>query len=75
MHTLPRMVIDAYAKAEYRGNLLDLFEPGFGPALAPYVMDNDKFPEDWFEKTSHCNKKCEQCNYCQSILRQVMTEG
>jgi len=75
MHTLPRMVIDAYAKEEYRGNLLDLLEPGFGPALAPYVMDNDKFPEDWFDRTSSCNKKCEQCNYCNTVLKQVITEG
>lgn len=75
MHTLPRMVIDAYAKAEFRGNLLDLLEPGFGPAFAPFVLDNDKFPEDWFEKTSSCNKKCEQCNYCKSVLGQVLVEG
>lgn len=75
MHVLPRMVIDAYVKADFRGNLLDLLEPGFGPVLAPYVIDNGKFPADWFEKTSNCNKKCEQCNYCQSVLRQVMTEG
>ena len=75
MHTLPRMVIDAYAKAEFRGNLLDLLEPGFGPAFAPFVLDNDKFPKDWFEKTSSCNKNCEQCNYCKSVLGKVITEG
>ena len=75
MHALPRMVVDAYAKAEFRGNLLDLLEPGFGPALAPYVIDNDKFPADWFEQTSRCNKKCEQCNYCKTVLNQVLVEG
>ena len=75
MHVLPKMVVDAYAKSEFRGNLLDLLEPGFGPALAPYVLDNDKFPADWFEQTSRCNKKCEQCHYCKSVLQQIMTEG
>lgn len=74
MHALPRMVVDAYAKAEFRGNLLNLLEPGFGPALAPYVLDNDKFPENWFEQTSRCSKKCEQCNYCNTVLKQIMTE-
>lgn len=75
MHALPRMVIDAYAKGEFRGNLLDLLEPGFGPALAPYVLDNDKFPADWFERTSQCDKKCEQCHYCKSVLAKVIIDG
>lgn len=75
MHTHPIMVIDAYAKGEYRGNLLDLFEPGFGPAFAPYVIDNDRFPDDWFERTSSCSKNCDSCNYCQTVLKKVMTEG
>ena len=70
-----RVLVDAYAKAEYRGNLLDLLEPGYGPVLAPYVIDNDKFPADWFEQTSRCSKKCEQCTYCKSVLEQVLTEG
>ncbi len=75
MHALPKMVIDAYAKAEFRGNLLNLLEPGFGPALAPHVIDNDKFPADWFEQTSNCSKQCEQCNYCKTILNEVLVEG
>ncbi|MBR2037507.1 MAG: hypothetical protein IKA09_07220, partial [Lachnospiraceae bacterium] len=75
MHTHPIMVIDAYTKGEYRGNLLDLFEPGFGPAFAPFVIDNDRFPDDWFERTSSCSKKCDSCNYCQAVLKKVMKEG
>lgn len=77
MHALPAMVIQAYVRRKYLGNLLDLFEPGYGPAFAPYVLDNSKFPEDWFETTSSCNKKCHECSYCENILKKVLvnTEG
>ncbi len=75
MHCLPGMVIDSYVRGRYFGNLLDLFEPGFGPALAPYVLDNSKFPSDWFEKTTACDKKCEKCGYCQQVLEKVLVNS
>lgn len=74
MHTLPALVIDSYVRGKYSGNLLDLFEPGFGPALAPFVVDNTKFPENWFNTTVNCNKKCYKCNYCNEVLEKVLVE-
>jgi collagenase-like PrtC family protease len=71
MHALPTVVVDAYAKRRYHGNLADLFEPGHGPLFAPWVVDNDRFPEDWYEKTTTCNKDCTRCNYCESVRKQV----
>lgn len=77
MHALPEMVIQSYVRQRYFGNLLDLFEPGYGPVFAPYVIDNSKFPGNWFEVTSKCNKKCHECHYCRNTLKQVLvnTEG
>lgn len=75
IHERPAMVIDAYSRGKYYGNLLDLFEPGFGPAFAPFVLDNSKFPDDWFEKTTTCGGNCEHCNYCNSVLGEIMVEG
>jgi collagenase-like PrtC family protease len=72
MHSNPRMVIDAYVKRSFEGNLLELFEPGFAPAFQPYIMDNKKFPAEWFERTSTCNRQCHQCNYCKKIMEKVM---
>jgi len=72
MHARPRMVVRAYVQRRFHGNLLDLFEPGFGPALAPHVIDNDLFPEDWFEKTSSCDRRCHKCGYCEGVLREVL---
>ncbi len=71
MHALPAMVIDAYARENYSGNLADLFEPGHGPTFAPWVIDNDRFPADWFEKTTACDKQCHKCSYCESVRSRV----
>jgi len=72
MHALPGMVIGAYVSGRHYGNLLDLFEPGFGPVFAPYVIDNTRFPKDWFDKVTSCNKKCHMCDYCKNVLKQVI---
>jgi len=72
MHDRPDMVIGAYATGAYHGNLLDLFEPGFGRALMPYAILNDRFPKDWFAKTSTCSKQCHSCGYCSRVLEDVL---
>jgi collagenase-like PrtC family protease len=74
MHSNPAMVIRAYATGKYNGNLLDLFEPGFGPAFFPWMINNSDFPSDWFETTSRCDKKCFKCNYCKEVLKKVLTK-
>ena len=72
MHANPRKVVQAYCEGKYRGNLLDLFEPGHGMAIAPHVIDNARFPEDWFARTSECDKRCETCSYCAGVLEDVL---
>ena len=74
MHARPRAVIDAYVNRRFRGNLLDLMEPGFGPAFAPAVIDNTRFPDDWFERTSTCDRRCHACDYCAQVLERVLVE-
>ena len=72
MHGRPGMVIDAYCRGKFYGNTLDLCEPGFGRAIAPYIINNKAFPEDWFEKTTGCDKQCHKCGYCKSVLEKVL---
>ena len=72
MHEHPGMVIGAYARGYHVGNTLDLFEPGFGRAIQPYVIDNTAFPKDWFVKTTSCAKNCDRCNYCKTVLEEVL---
>jgi len=71
-HRLPGMVMDAYARGRYSGNLLDLFEPGFGDAFAPWVVDSSRLPEDFWEKTTACGKNCEVCDYCSRVLNDAL---
>ncbi len=75
MHANPRRVIQAYATRRFAGNLPDLFEPGHGLLFVPYIIDNQRFPEDWLEQTTTCGQKCEHCDYCATVLEQVLTPG
>lgn len=70
-HASPRMVIEAYACGEFRGNLLDLLEPGFSPAFRPRFIDNAAFPADWFERTGACARECTGCGYCEKTFERV----
>lgn len=74
MHSNPRLVVASYTAEKHHGNLLDLFEPGFSLLFAPRIIDNDSFPQDWFEKTSSCNKKCSTCSYCLEVMGKVLVE-
>lgn len=72
MHARPESVIAAYTSGRYYGNLLDLLEPGYGPAFAPQIVDNSLFPDDWFERTSTCDRMCHRCGYCEKVLSEVL---
>ena len=74
MHANPRLVIRAYAEGKFTGNLPDLLEPGQGPLFLPYVIDNARFPDDWFERVTTCDRKCETCGYCASVLERVLVK-
>ncbi|MBI5723644.1 MAG: hypothetical protein HZA50_06780 [Planctomycetes bacterium] len=71
LHDRPRIVVKAYVEGKYDGNLLDLFEPGHGPAFAPHIIDNALFPPDWFATTSTCNRACHKCEYCTTVFNRV----
>lgn len=74
MHARPRMVVDAYASGRFHGNVLDLLEPAYSPAFAPHLIDNDRFPADWFERTSTCDHDCESCGFCAGVLERVLVK-
>ena len=74
MHASPRRVVRAYCEGRYAGNLPDLLEPGHGPLFAPYIVDNQRFPDDWFLRTTECDKRCHRCEYCSSVLERVFVK-
>ena len=75
MHSNPRMVLEAYTARRWRGNLLDLLEPGFSPAFAPYVIDNDRFPPDWFDRAARCAADPTRCDACREVLEEVLVKA
>jgi collagenase-like PrtC family protease len=70
-HDNPRKVISAYVKERYKGNTLDLMEPGHAVLEGLTNIKNDLFPGNWFEKTSSCSFNCESCNFCQSVFETI----
>ncbi len=72
MHSHPRLVVHAYTRRRHYGNLLDLFEPGYSSEFMPYIIDNQRFPDDWFERSSACQDECMDCDYCRRVLQQVL---
>ena len=68
----PEKVIKAYYNEKYEGNLLDLFEPSHSKIFYPYIIENSKFPYNWFEKILYCDKFCKDCSYCLEIFKKVL---
>lgn len=73
-HSRPGLVVSSYVREKFPGNLLDLCEPGFGPLFDPYIIDNTRLPEDFFEKTSSCDRNCHQCVYCKNALDKALVK-
>lgn len=74
MHSNPRRVVMAYARGRFRGNMFDLTEPGFSRRFSAHILDAEKFPKDWFERTSSCRRRCESCAYCLDTAKAMLTD-
>ena len=75
MHENPALVVEAYTRGRYFGNLLDLFEPSNGDLLYPFIVDNASFPEDFFERTTSCDKQCHKCGYCDKLIKELLIKA
>ena len=74
MHSRPQMVVAAYCRGRFNGNLLDLTEPSFSSAFSGYVLDNTLIDNSLYEKTFGCLHRCEDCGICESMVRSAITE-
>ena len=68
---VPEMIVRAYAGECFSGNLLALMEPDLSDDFMPTVLNAGKFPGDFFEKTSRCDRDCVHCDYCESLYDQI----
>jgi len=60
-----KLMLDAYSKMEYHGNLIDLFDLEPTQWLAQQYIDNDKLTKlDFFERIKNCPGDCDNCKAC-----------
>lgn len=71
MHSRMRMIVGAYTRGRYVGNLLDLTEPSFSRDFKGVVLDGTKLPNDFINYVTQCNKECHKCGYCKAIAKQI----
>lgn len=67
----PIAILDAYARAAYAGNVLDLLEPNYASLFYPQVLSNRAFPEEYFQIRHNCKGNCESCGYCAAVYKKI----
>jgi hypothetical protein len=72
MHSRPEMIIAAYCRGRFRGNLLDLTEPSFSSLFRGYVLDNTRVSEEDIMKLFGCDHRCDRCGACEAIVRSAL---
>ncbi|MCR4576094.1 MAG: hypothetical protein K5787_20235 [Lentisphaeria bacterium] len=65
-------IVQAYCDGRWDGNLCDILEAMHEHPASYPVIHNDRFPKDWFKKTSRCGHHCESCHYCEEVLKKVL---
>ena len=79
IHPYPAIIIGAYKRGRWDGDVTALTEPGFGDMLAPYMLDNAAIPETYWEQKTSCaraNDKgstahCQTCGYCAKMVQNI----
>jgi len=62
--------VNAYFNERHAGNLLDLFDAVDWMAREWY-LDNELLPADFLQKLLACDKRCENCGFCEELLRRT----
>ena len=70
-YLLSEYVLLAYTMEKWPANLLDILEPGHANVEGMPFIANARFPEDWFEHTTHCGHHCDTCGYCKTVFEKV----
>ncbi len=69
MHSRPEMIIAAYCRGKFRGNLLDLTEPSYSHLFKGHILDNTMIKTDDMLRLFNCDRKCNDCNECERLVR------
>ena len=71
MHSRPRMVIAAYIRERFKGNITDLTEPSYSSLFRGKILDNTLLKDEWFDMVSKCDKNCHKCDYCKTTVQKI----
>ena len=69
-HAAPRMVIAAYTSGSFDGNVLNLTEPCFSSAAAPWILDNRRLSAA--DLPGLCATNCRHCGKCEAVLARAL---
>ena len=69
-HSSVRMVLAAYTSGSFDGNVLNLTEPCFAGAFAPFILDNRRLVAD--DLPGLCANDCRHCGKCEQVLEKAL---
>lgn len=72
-HISPRMIIAAYTRGHFDGNVYDLTEPCFASAFAPEILDNRAL--DGEDLPGLCATNCTHCGRCEALLKRATVKA
>ena len=73
-HPNPRLVIDAYSRGRFTGNVFDLTEPNHGVWFRGKVLDGARIPAEWHKVKSRCRRNCAECGLCRRVLADALVD-
>ncbi len=75
-HPAPAEILHAYATGHFDGNLMNILDPSYSEPLAPKMIDNSAFPEDWVTGgiAGACAVNCTHCGKCTAVLEKVLKD-
>ena len=71
VNSSPSRVLNAYLSRRYGGSIMELLEPNHSGIFYPDYTDNAKFPENFAQRILNCDKHCQTCGYCESVMTSV----
>lgn len=81
IHPFPAIILSAYVRGRWDGDVSALTEPGFGDLVAPHMLDNAAIPSMYWEKKTTCARAlskgstawCRKCGYCAALYDSILT--
>lgn len=73
-HPNPRLVIDAYSRGRFTGNLFDLTEPNHGQRFKGKVLDAARIDDAWWRTKARCSRDCASCGLCRKVLAGALVD-